>query len=32
MPIDLLIKARMRWVKIYLENENAGLTCRRCGI
>jgi transposase-like protein len=26
------IQARLRWVNLYLETENAGLICRRCGI
>jgi transposase InsO family protein len=26
------IKARLRWVNLYLKTENASLVCRRCGI
>jgi transposase len=26
------IKARLRWVNLYLETKNANLVCRRCGI
>lgn len=27
-----LLKARLSWVTMYLQNKDAGLTCRRCGI
>ncbi len=26
------IKARFRWVTLYLETDDAGLVCRKCGI
>jgi len=26
------IKARLSWVKLYIQTENAGLVCQRCGI
>jgi len=30
--MDKQIKMRLRWVELYEETGNAGLTCRRCGI
>jgi transposase InsO family protein len=30
--MDKLIKARTEWVKLYLETQDAGYVCRRCGI
>jgi len=29
---EALLKARLSWVKMYQQNKDAGLTCRRCGI
>lgn len=30
--MDQVIKARMKWVKLYEEKQDAGYVCRRCGI
>lgn len=30
--MDKQIKARLTWVKMYLEVKNAGMVCRKCGI
>ena len=30
--MDKQIKMRLRWVQLYEETQDAGLTCRRCGI
>lgn len=30
--MDKLIKARTRWVNLYLETKDAGFVCRKCGI
>jgi transposase InsO family protein len=30
--MDKQIKARLKWVKLYLETNDAGYVCRRCGI
>jgi len=30
--MDELIKARTQWVKLYIETQDAGYVCRRCGI
>ena len=27
-----VIKARLRWIKLYQKTSDAGLVCRRCGI
>lgn len=30
--MDVIVKSRLNWVTLFLENNNAGYTCRRCGI
>lgn len=30
--MDEQIKARLKWVKLYLETKDAGYVCRRCSI
>ena len=30
--MDMLVRARLQWVKLYLDSQNAGYVCRRCGI
>jgi len=30
--MDTLTKARLNWVKIFLETNNASYVCRKCGI
>ena len=30
--MDKQIKARTRWVNLYLETQDAGFVCRKCGI
>ena len=30
--MDTTIKTRLGWVKLFIENNDAGYVCRRCGI
>jgi len=30
--MDVIVKSRLNWVTLFLENNDAGYTCRRCGI
>lgn len=30
--MDEQIKARKKWINLYLENKNVGYVCRHCGI